>query len=190
MEVPKTHPEASRSTSVAKINDEMKTLFSHSAKTMVATAHNNMIIHVNPTASIADGQQPVVSSKNVMAPQAPPNNNHQANDVMNNINFNNAVFKKSIMTQQHQQQQQPQQTQPSSYYPATTVSGYHHQQDMDQFEHSAASLTFNDAYLSDDLAQMQVVDDKSLVDSLKTKFEMKKYYVLKIHYFFRGRGFC
>lgn len=172
MEVPKNHPEASRSTSVAKINDEMKNLFSHSAKSMIATAHNNMIIHVNPASSLADGQPTIIpASKNVTAPQAPP---MQSNDTMNNINFNNAVFKKNIITQQ--QAQPP----PTSYYPAST--GYQQQQqqqqEMDQFEHSAASLTFNDAYLSDDLAQMQVVDDKSLVDSLKTKFEMKKYYVI------------
>lgn len=159
-----THQEV-RSTNVVRINDEVKNRFSQSAKSMIATAQNNMIIHVHPGSS--DVNSAMSHSQQPQPPPPPPLDN------MNNINFNNALFKKNItaptMNPHYQQQQQQQKQQ-------LLMQQNENNTVIDPLEHSA-SLTFNDAFLSDDLAQLQVVDDKSLVNALCMKFEMKKYYV-------------
>lgn len=159
MEVPKNHGEA-RSTNVVRINDEIKNLFSQSAKSMIATAQNNMVIHVNPI-----DQQP----------SAPPQTGAPKSNDLKNVNFSNAVFKKNML--------QTTTVAASSNYVSSSMPPENTNGFLDPLEHSAASMTLNDGYLSDDLAQMQIIDDKSLVDSLKAKFELKKYYVILILFF-------
>lgn len=149
-----------RSTNVVRINDEMKNMFSQSAKSMIATAQNNMIIHVNPENSSQPTQQQQQQQTAIGQPD------------LNNVNFNNAVFKKNMLSSAGQTT-----TVSTTVPPSMTAAAAVAMVDP-TVEHSA-SMTFSDAYLmSDDLAQLQVVDDKSLVDSIKAKFEIKKYYVI------------
>ena len=155
MEIPQTHQEV-RSTNVVRINEEIKNRFSQSAKSMIATAQNNMIIQVNPGSSNAISV-PVTETEDDREHKKPSSD-------LNKINFNKALFKKNIVTSAVNAQS-GQQTENNSV--------------LDPLEHStgSASLTMNDAFLSDDLAQLQIIDDKSLVNALRMKFEMKKYYV-------------
>ena len=77
-----------------------------------------------------------------------------------NVNFSNAMFKKSMIAPG-----------PPIMRDKVTASA------PSPLDNSGNMSFLNDAYLSDDLAQLQIIDDKTLVNALKLKFDTKKYYV-------------
>lgn len=77
-----------------------------------------------------------------------------------NVNFSNAMFKKSMIAPG-----------PPIMRDQVTASA------PSPLDNSGNMSFLNDAYLSDDLAQLQIIDDKTLVNALKLKFDTKKYYV-------------
>lgn len=189
-----------------RINDEIKTLFSKSAKTMISTHNNtnNTVINVQqsnlappnevpqtatvmiPSSGALQQQQQHISNKMMVV-----NNNNVVDPIQQqHVNNNNMMASKKIVApppppapssslqqphQQHQQQIYQHRGVSDSNGAAAVVDP--------MLEHSA-SVTFNDAYLSDDFSQLQIIDDKSLLNALKTKFEMKKYYVIMNRDFF------
>ena len=117
--------------------------------TGIATASNSLIYtSVNPAK--------IVTHK-------PSNANLLARDNFN-VNFNNAVFNKNFTSQQQQQQQQQQQHNDSAEMT----------HDVTLFSNN---ISTSDVHLSDDLSMLPVIDDKTLLSSLKAKFEMRKYFV-------------
>jgi hypothetical protein len=120
----------------------------------MATAASNSLIY----AKVSTGQQQQQSSK-------PSNVNllRNVNDNNNiNVNFNNAVFNKNFIPLQHYQQQQQHNESAEMTHDVTLFSN---------------NISTSDVHLSDDLSMLPVIDDKTLLSSLKAKFEMRKYFV-------------
>jgi hypothetical protein len=85
------------------------------------------------------------------------NNNNNNNNPNHNVNFANAVFNKHFVNV-------PQTNHNDSTLPDVSVN-------------SVNLSSAGETSLSDDLSSMPVIDDKSLLASLKAKFEARKYYV-------------
>ena len=73
------------------------------------------------------------------------------------VNFNNAVLNKNFGPMQQQQHNE------------TTDTS-----DVTLFSNN---ISTSDVYLNDDLSLLPTIDDKTLLSSLKAKFEMRKYFV-------------
>jgi hypothetical protein len=90
------------------------------------------------------------------------NNNNNNNNPNNHVNFANAVFNKHFVSVQ-----QSNNNHNDSTLPDVSVNSVN------------LSSSGGETSLSDDLSSMAIIDDKSVLASLKAKFEARKYYVSK-----------
>jgi len=116
-----------------------------------ATAASNSLIYAKVS---TDQQQQSSKPSHVNLLRATTTDNNNIN-----VNFNNAVFNKNfIPLQQYQQHNE-------------SAEMTH---DVTLFSNN---ISTSDVHLSDDLSMLPVIDDKTLLSSLKAKFEMRKYFV-------------
>lgn len=76
---------------------------------------------------------------------------------MDKINFNNAVFNKNFIPMQNFTQNETGDFEPHTFN---------------------SNLNTTDVFLSDDLSLMPIIDEKSILSAIKSKFEMRKFYVI------------
>ena len=170
------------------VNKEMKTLF----KQVVSSSNNNnditnltAITHSDPngdtnnntiTLNLVHGKSSqvtnnVTSKNNLIYTNVNPakissqqynNGSSNKDDNMNNVNFKNAVFNKNFI-------------------PMQVMHNESVDTDVTVFSNN---ISTSDVHLNDDLSLLPVIDDKTLLSSLKAKFEMRKYYVNKKEFLF------
>lgn len=75
---------------------------------------------------------------------------------LDNINFSNAVFNKNFIPMQNFTQNETGDFEPNTFN---------------------SNLNTTDAFLSDDLSLMPLIDEKSILSTIKSKFEMRKFHV-------------
>lgn len=75
---------------------------------------------------------------------------------LDNINFNNAIFKKNLIPLQNFTQNETGDFEPHTFN---------------------SNLNNTDVFLSDDISLMPIIDEKSILSTIKSKFEMRKFYV-------------
>ena len=122
-----------------------------------ATASNSLIYaSVNPAK--------IVTHK-------PSNVNLQRDNI--NVNFSNAVYNKNFLSLLPPSQQQ--------LHDNNGANEMTHENTL--FSNNVSTSDVEN--LSEDLSMLPVIDDKTLLSSLKAKFEMRKYFVSKIKYFFK-----
>lgn len=85
----------------------------------------------------------------------------QKQQQQSHVNFNNAIFNKNFI---------PLQT-------ITSNIGHNETHSDSETPTFNSNLNNTDVYLNDDISLMPVIDDKSLLSTLKAKFEMRKFYV-------------
>lgn len=93
-------------------------------------------------------------------------------DQLDNINFSNAVFNKNFIQMQNFTQNETGDFEPNTFN---------------------SNLNTTDAFMSDDLSLMPLIDEKSILSSIKSKFEMRKFYVFIfffISFFINLNNFC
>lgn len=123
---------------------------SSSNKTMSATADDR--VKASQSSSINNAN--ITNNKQSFIDLA----QNKSNKPGDNINFNNAIFNKNFV------QMQPQAAHNESV----------NDTDMTVFSNN---ITTSDANLNDDLSLLPVIDEKTVLTSIKAKFEMRKYYV-------------
>lgn len=87
----------------------------------------------------------------------PDQNNNNNKKALSSINFNQAIFNKNFI-------------------PMQTIHNDSVETDSTLYSTNMPS----EIYLSDDLSLLPVIDEKTLFSTLKSKFEMRKYFVNKI----------
>lgn len=82
--------------------------------------------------------------------------NHQKQTNLENVNFNNAVFNKNFIPMQNMTHNE------------TSDS------DTPTFN---SNLNTTDVFVNDDISLLPIIDEKTILSTLKAKFEMRKFYV-------------
>lgn len=130
------------------LNKEMKSLFNN---------HNNQNTS-NPKTSnngLSTTQNIAIINNSSIHNNTSNHQNDNDNRQMNDINFNNAIFNKNFIPMQ----------------------AIHNDSSESETPTFNSNLNTTDVYLNDDVSLLPVIDEKSLLSTLKAKFEMRKYYV-------------
>ncbi|CAF0706559.1 unnamed protein product [Brachionus calyciflorus] len=82
--------------------------------------------------------------------------NHHHNPNLNNVNFNNAIFNKNFIPMQN-----------------LTHNETTDHTDTPTFN---SNLNTTDVYINDDISLLPIIDDKTILSTIKAKYEMSKFY--------------
>ena len=165
------------------VNKEMKTLFKQVVNTNSDDITNlTAIMHSDPssdtnnntiTLNLVHGKSNQIPNNNnsnnnknnliyanvnaakISSQQFHTSNSHKDENI--NVNFKNAVFNKNFI-------------------PMQVMHNESVDTDVTVFSNN---ISTSDVHLNDDLSLLPVIDDKTLLSSLKAKFEMRKYYVME-----------
>jgi len=153
----------------ALVNHEMKLLFNNKTASNKLTVNSNNPTPIPQMVTPIDTHPVIIPNSSNMASITIVAENKQtmSSKIVNTEDLRSSVKVVSIQQQQQQHQQLQQQQQQQQTH-------------NDTVENDSTLMISNltsDIYICDDLSLLPVIDDKSLLSTLRAKYESRKYFV-------------